>query len=209
MDTSTTHTPLRSSYHHGDLRAALLAKAEAILEHEGIRALTLRAAARAAGVSHTAPHNHFHDLTGLLSELAALGFKRFGAALAAAMATAGDDPQARMGAMGTAYIGFAQAHPGLFTLMFRSDQIDPARPALRDAIQASRQALQDAVFARAPVKSLSPLQMAAQATALWSLVHGFAVLLLNGRLDGTIRRLPDDVTADRLLEAVLAMVRVG
>src|SRR5262245_33569186 len=64
-------------YHHGDLRAALLAAAEEILEKEGIQALTLRAAARAVGVSHTAPQNHFGDLTGLLSELAAIGYRRF------------------------------------------------------------------------------------------------------------------------------------
>ena len=61
-------------YHHGDLKAALLAEAETILERDGIQALTLRAAARAAGVSHAAPTNHFGDLSGLLSELAAVGF---------------------------------------------------------------------------------------------------------------------------------------
>ena len=68
MSELSIESPPRA-YHHGDLKAALLAAAEAILERDGIQALTLRAAARAAGVSHAAPANHFGDLTGLLSEL--------------------------------------------------------------------------------------------------------------------------------------------
>src|SRR5687768_417739 len=63
-------------YHHGDLHEALLRAAEAILEREGFAGLTLRAAAREAGVSHAAPTHHFGDMTGLLSELAALGFRK-------------------------------------------------------------------------------------------------------------------------------------
>lgn len=196
-------------YHHGDLKAALLEQAESILEQDGLQALTLRAAARAAGVSHAAPKNHFGDLTGLLSELAAIGFSRFGATLAAAMAAAGEGPQARMKAMGRAYVAFARANPGLFALMFRSERLDAQRPALRDSIDATRQALRAAAYARAPAGPLSPLQLAAQAAALWSLVHGFAVLLLDGRLDGMLRSLPGDEDADSLLEAVLATARVG
>src|SRR2546428_13116555 len=71
-------------YHHGDLHAALLAAAERVLERDGLAGLTLRAAAREAGVSHAAPTHHFGDLTGLLSELAAIGFRRFNEAMVAA-----------------------------------------------------------------------------------------------------------------------------
>src|SRR5215468_4979344 len=71
-------------YHHGALREALLMAAEGILERDGMPGLTLRAAAREAGVSHAAPTHHFSDLTGLLSELAAVGFRRFGEMLLAA-----------------------------------------------------------------------------------------------------------------------------
>src|SRR5215475_42071 len=72
-------------YHHGSLREAMLRAAESILEHDGIRGLTLRAAAREAGVSHAAPKNHFGDLTGLLSDLAAVGFQRIAATMQAAL----------------------------------------------------------------------------------------------------------------------------
>src|SRR6185312_11305490 len=87
-------------YHHGDLKPALLAAAEKILETEGVDALTLRALTRVVGVSHTAPKNHFGDLEGLFSELAAVGYRRFGAALTAAMESAGADPRQRLRAMG-------------------------------------------------------------------------------------------------------------
>lgn len=197
------------SYHHGDLKAALLAQAEVILEQNGIQALTLRATARAAGVSHAAPTNHFGDLTGLLSELAAIGFNRFTAALAVAMDAAGDKPRQRAKAMGRAYVAFARGHPGLFALMFRSERLDIARPSLQDAISASQRILREASLAVAPAKSLSQLQTAAQATARWSLVHGFATLLLDGRLAALIRSLPAGQSADELLDAVLATTRIA
>lgn len=192
------------AYHHGDLKAALLAQSEAILERDGIQALTLRAAARAAGVSHAAPANHFGDLTGLLSELAAVGFRRFAAALAAAMEAAGEDPRIRSKAMGIAYVRFARSHPGLFVLMFRHEKLDPTRAALREAIDAARQALRTAAERFAGDAAAPPLRQVAQAVALWSLVHGFAMLLLDGRLSGLIGSLPAGEDADALLDAVLS-----
>src|SRR5262249_16154269 len=68
-------------YHHGSLPEAMLRAAETILERDGIGGLTLRAAAREAGVSHAAPKNHFGDVMGLLSDLAAVGFARFRGAM--------------------------------------------------------------------------------------------------------------------------------
>ncbi|WP_245615379.1 TetR-like C-terminal domain-containing protein [Muricoccus aerilatus] len=171
--------------------------------------MTLRATARAVGVSHAAPAGHFGDLTSLLSELAALGYRRFGVALMEAVDAAGGNPRVRMKAMGRAYVGFARKHPGLFALMYRSERLDFARPALRDAIANARGALRAAASARAPAEPLTPLQMAAQSTALWALVHGFAVLLIDGRLSGLIASLPEEESADTLLEAVLATARVG
>lgn len=209
MTRPSTRARPRGAYHHGDLRATLLREAEAILERDGIPALTLRAAARAAGVSHAAPANHFDDLTGLLSELAADGFRRFSAALSAAMEAAGSDPRPRMTAMGRAYIHFARAHPGLFALMFRSERLDFARSSLRAAVDEARASLRVATAARAPAGDWTPLQQAAQATALWSLVHGFAVLMIEGRLKGTLAALPPPAGLDELIDAVLGTTRVA
>src|ERR1700675_3926325 len=74
-------------YHHGALHDALLEAAERVLERDGLSGLTLRAVAREAGVSHAAPTHHFGDLTGLVSELATIGFRRFNDAMAATGAT--------------------------------------------------------------------------------------------------------------------------
>jgi len=196
----------RRAYHHGNLQEALLAAAEKILEKDGIQQLTLRAVARAVGVSHTAPQNHFDDLTALLSELAAVGFHRFAAALRAAADAAGDDPLLRNRATGGAYVRFALAHPGLFTLMYRSERLDPARPALRDAIEASRQVLRATTPPAA--NPPSPLRLAAAGAARWSLVHGFAVLLIDGRLEGLMRSIPGGISPDALLDAMFDVARI-
>src|SRR3954462_8595472 len=110
-------------YHHGDLHEALLKAAETVLERDGLAGLTLRAVAREAGVSHAAPTHHFGDLTGLLSELAAIGFRMFNVAMVAARAS---ETLPVMKAMATAkaYVAYAQTHPGMYSLMFRNERID-------------------------------------------------------------------------------------
>src|SRR3984957_15929691 len=97
-------------YHHGALRDALLEAAERVLEREGLSGLTLRAVAREAGVSHAAPTHHFGCIAGLASELAAIGFQQF----TAAMAASGAADVSQMETRARAYVGFAQAHPGMY-----------------------------------------------------------------------------------------------
>ncbi len=170
----------------------MLEAAEAILDRDGLEALTLRAAARAAGVSHAAPPHHFGDLSGLLSVLAASGFVRFRAHLAAAAAAAGDVPRARLTALGVAYIGFARAHPGLFHLMFRSPRLDWSVPALAEAATAAFALLtSDAEDADAP-QGFDRLVLA---MSRWSLAHGAAMLALDGRLDAFAAKEGADIDA--------------
>jgi AcrR family transcriptional regulator len=192
-------------YHHGSLKESLLAAAERILDRDGLQALTLRAAARAAGVSHAAPKNHFGDLTGLLSELAAVGFTRFAEAQRRAAATAAT-PRDRLVAIGRAYVDFAVAYPALFQLMFRGERLDYARPSLREATGAAGALLSETVGAReaSPFDGQSPsLADAARIVAAWSLVHGFAMLLLDGRLAPILAPLPDGTDAGALLDEML------
>src|SRR5713101_8257306 len=115
-------------YHHGALRDALLEAAERVLERDRLSGLTLRAVAREAGVSHAAPTHHFGDLTGLVSELAAIGFRQFNAAMAAAGAAAGPALMEKALARAKAYVAYAQAHPGMYGLMFRTERLDMKRP---------------------------------------------------------------------------------
>jgi AcrR family transcriptional regulator len=196
------------SYHHGSLREALLQAAERILARDGISGLTLRAAAREAGVSHAAPKNHFGDLSGLLSELAAVGFERFVATMQAEMKE-NDPPAARMAAIGRGYVAFARAYPSLFLLMFRSERLDVNRPALRSAIDASARLLSGTIGESRGEKVHESLTLtqAASIVAAWSLVHGFAMLLLDGRLKGLLTRLPPGTDADALLAAIFSLRR--
>src|SRR5260370_41045979 len=99
-------------YHHGALRDALLEAAERVLERDGVAGLTLRAVAPEAGESHAAPTHHFGDLTGLVSDLPAIGFRQFDAAMAAT-SSVGPSPMEKAMARAKAYVAFAQAHPGM------------------------------------------------------------------------------------------------
>jgi AcrR family transcriptional regulator len=201
----TTKVSDDTPYHHGDLHDALLKAAERVLERDGLGGLTLRAVAREAGVSHAAPTHHFGDLTGLVSELAAIGFRQFNAAMAAAGAVDAP-PLMKAMARAKAYVAYAQAHPGMYGLMFRTERLDMTRPSLHEAASASFAGLAGAIgMSRGEQisdESLSVEQAAAIARA-WSLVHGFTMLLLDGRLTDILRRLPKGNSAETLLDAML------
>lgn len=192
-------------YHHGGLRDALLEAAERVLERDGLGGLTLRAVAREAGVSHAAPAHHFADLTGLVSELAAIGFRQFNIAMAAAGAQ-GASPLEKALARAKAYVAYAQAHPGMYGLMFRTERLDYSRPSLQEAAEASFAGLAHAIAASRHEQieqgSLTLDQAAAIARA-WSLVHGFTMLLLDGRLTDILHRLPKGTDSTMLLDAML------
>jgi AcrR family transcriptional regulator len=188
-------------YHHGNLREALIAAAEGILAREGPDALTLRAAARAAGVSHAAPAHHFGDLKGLLTELAAVGFER----LAARVRGARRDGANVRSHMGRAYVAFARENPALFQLMFRSHALDQTSPRLRDASSGAFASFAGAIAPGQSVPSdVEPGDIARAATVAraWSLVHGFAVLSVDGRLKPLLQ-LAGGKSEDDLLDAML------
>jgi AcrR family transcriptional regulator len=194
-------------YHHGALREALLKAAETVLRRDGLAGLTLRAVAREAGVSHAAPTHHFGDLTGLLSELAAIGFQRFGAAMQAAVAAA---PPAEKGlASARAYVAYAQDNPGMYGLMFRGERLDYARPSLHTAAGASFEGLARAVGAGREGQATGALSLedAGRIVHAWSLVHGYTMLLLDGRLTDMLRRAPAGTTPEALLQAMLKASR--
>src|ERR1700744_4987043 len=195
--------PAAAPYHHGALHDALLKAAERVLEREGLAGLTLRAVAREAGVSHAAPTHHFGDLTGLVSELAAIGFQQFNVAMAAASTSSSKD---RGIARAKAYVGYAQAHPGMYGLMFRTERLDMSRPSLHEAANIAFAELAGAVGAKRnehiEAEALS-LDQAAAIVRAWSMVHGFTMLLLDDRLSDILRRLPEGNNVDTLLDAML------
>lgn len=162
-------------YHHGNLAAGLLDAARQMLERDGVASLKLRSITRAADVSATAADPHFGNLTGLLSDLAAIGFEE----LALAM---GVDTEPTPRQIGEGYVRFALGQPGMFTLMFRSDLLDMSRPRLAAAAGATFGLLRQASD-RPEANVGGTLVEAGRRAASWALVHGLAVLAIEGRLD--------------------------
>ncbi len=186
--------PTPRPYHHGNLAAELLEAARTILEQEGVASLKLRSITRAAGVSATAADPHFGNLTGLLSELAAIGYDE----LALAMGTEAA-PTPRQ--VGKGYIRFALSHPGMFALMFRSDLLDMSRPRLAAAAAAAFDMLR--LASDRPGSDSATLPQAGRRAANWALVHGLTILAIEGRLDFIRAPLDPPCSLAELIEAAL------
>lgn len=150
-----------------NLRTRLLAAARAALERG--EEISLRAVARAAGVSAMAPYRHFRDKAALLEAVAMRGFDDLRRVLLAADAQA--DARAALVAQGQAYLAFARAQPALFRLMFAGHEGGP--PPVEDNAYG--------VMVRR-VRELAPADLAAATLACWSAVHGLATLALDGGL---------------------------
>lgn len=116
---------MKRAYHHGDLRTTLLEDAERIVVAEGADALSLRALARRAGVSHAAPRYHFPDRQALLSGLAERGFEQLYAEVTGAMNQTGQLREERLNAAALAFVTFARERAHLVGLMFSKTLEDP------------------------------------------------------------------------------------
>ena len=171
-------------YHHGDLRQALIEATDSLLEERGPEGFSLREVARRAGVSPAAPSHHFGDAGGLLAAVAGLGFEGLADALRKGDARGGDDPRARLREQGVGYVEFAMRHPGRFRLMF-SDVMQRPDEALQQSGNAAFGLLENGVRAALGVKEGTALTDDAWTAlfALWSAVHGYAHLVVAGRLD--------------------------
>ncbi|AEV88608.1 TetR family transcriptional regulator [Actinoplanes sp. SE50] len=209
----------RPSYHHGDLRRALLKAAADSITETGVTALSMRDLARRAGVSHAAPGHHFADRAGLLTALATDGFEQLAKALATSRLASNSLLE-----LGVTYLRFALANRATFEVMFRTDLYhadDPALLAARrqaaDALYAGMTDLPDAplagpdvaTHARAAREGTADLvsdEVREVGLAAWSMVHGFATLWLSGAFPDSTQE--DPVEAARvILGRVRAMGR--
>jgi AcrR family transcriptional regulator len=171
----------RESYHHGDLRRALLDAALAVVVEAGPGALSLRDVARRAGVSHNAPYRHFTDKAALVAALAEEGFRLLTAAMRAEAERRGPRVQERFLGLAVAYVAFAIGQPGHFRVMFGQEAADKDRypqvmAAEREAFDGCVQAIADCQR-EGEVRPGDPQHFA---LAAWSLVHGLAGLHVDG-----------------------------
>ncbi|KOU26398.1 TetR family transcriptional regulator [Streptomyces sp. WM6372] len=163
------------TYHHGDLRHAVLTAALDVIAAEGPGALSLRDLARRAGVSHAAPAHHFKDRTGLLTAIAAEGYDFLAEALA-------DAPDLRE--RGVRYVRFATTHPAHFQVMFQPELLRGDDPDLTAARQRAGEQLRMGVAQLPDAGRGDDTRLTG--IAAWTLAHGFATLLLSRNLNGPL-----------------------
>ena len=189
-------------YHHGDLRAALLSAGMAALDAAPMESLSLRALAREAGVSATAVYRHFPDKDALLAALALAALDRMGrdqqAAADAVPASAG--AAAAFCATGAAYVRFAIQHPELFRLICRTAPAGDVLSGPIESAEVAMQCLRRSVAAVLPADA-SPQQQRDLALRCWALVHGLAMLVLEGQVQ------IDDADINRVIAGMVPQLR--
>ncbi|WP_022899151.1 TetR/AcrR family transcriptional regulator [Humibacter albus] len=190
---------IEKTYHHGDLRAALLAAAVESLEAG--ETPSMRAVARRAGVSPAAPYRHFADRDALDSALAVRGFDDLRGALVAALGRipAPASAQETLCALAVTYVDFALRRPALFHLMFGNECDDADSERVRASGQL-HDLLGDVVTRLFPTAERATLSL-----ALWGLAHGLAFL----HLDGKLRPEPTDEVAARVCAAITMILALN
>jgi AcrR family transcriptional regulator len=224
MSRSLPASKKSDSYHHGNLRQALLEAARELAAEAGVDGLTLREVARRAGVSHAAPYHHFSDKATLVQALAGEAFEKLTEAMLEAKHQHAE-PLAALRATGLGYVKFALSFPTEFRFMFRRDlgissRPDASRPAsqpdinqpasqsehLQRASSAAFQVLLDAILECQQAGLLAENDPQVMAMSAWSTTHGLASIILDGPVGTQLRDLEQ---AEPLAEAVLRTLMRG
>jgi len=195
----------RRSYHHGNLREALIRAALDLIAQKGPAGFTFADAARWAGVSSAAPYRHFRDRDALIADVARRGFELFEARLRHAWNDGRPDLHKAFENVGRAYLAFARDEPSHYSAMFEAGVPHDSDPGLRDAANRAFEVLRqgaEALWAEMPGPQRPPALMVA--LHVWALSHGIASLFARG--DRGRRALP--MSPEELLEAgVLVYLR--
>ena len=194
------------SYHHGNLKEALLRAALELIAEKGPAGFTFADAARWAGVSPAAPYRHFRDRDELIANVARRGFELFGEALTKAWDEGRPELMAAFDRLGRAYLDFAKHQPAYYSAMFEAGVPLDTDPQLRAASEVSFGVLRGAaenLVALRPPQGRPPALMVA--LHVWSMTHGIASLF--GRGDAARRALP--MPPQELLEAAMLIYLRG
>jgi AcrR family transcriptional regulator len=178
---TTAATTLRSAAARDDVRAGILKASLALMNEGGLGALSMREVARRAGVSHQAPYHYFQDREAILAELAGEGFDQLYDYMVSAIGLA-KDKAGKNRAMGEAYIRFALNNPEVFKLMFRCEMCDLSRypNAKEKADRCFNVVVQTLGASGSSADKTNP--DLAPVIACWSMAHGLATLMLEGKL---------------------------
>lgn len=196
----------RKSYHHGNLREALIRAALHLIGEKGPAGFTFADAARAAGVSSAAPYRHFRDRDALMADIAKRGFELFRDALQKAWNGGEPNPYVAFEALGRAYLAFARNEPAHYSAMFEAGIALDSAPGLQQAADEAFAVLRsaaEALSAHMPKDRRPPAMM--MSLHIWALAHGIASLFARG--DPGRRKLP--MPAEDLLEAAILVYLRG
>lgn len=173
----------KESYHHGDLRQALIEGAIALISEKDVGSVSLREVARQVGVSHAAPYRHFADKEAMLAAVAEEGFRGLAAALQAQVEAYPEQPLQQFQVAGKAYVAWGLEHPAHYQVMFGGSQGHPTvYPMLYESAGCAFQVLVGTIArsqTRGKMQPGDPVQMAHIA---WAMVHGLVMLMLAGQL---------------------------
>jgi AcrR family transcriptional regulator len=175
------------TYHHGDLKNALIQAGVNILARDGIGALSLRSVARQAGVSHSAPYAHFSDKQALIAAISTEGFHRLHAQLEAASAPLKGQPQKQITACARAYLNFAVQERDIFNIMFSGIlEQEKAYPEFVEISKATSTLLADIVRSCQQAGIFPNGQTDLLVVAIWGQLHGIVTLALEKQISHTV-----------------------
>ncbi len=184
------------TFHHGDLKRVLFSAAMKLLDQHGAGGVTIRAVARAAGVSHGAPVNHYKDRRALLTAIARHQFELIRTRIDRALEKAGNDPKIRARVFAEILMDFGFEFPHRYQLLWRSDLIDHEDPHLLTIMDAVYDQLCEEIAA---IPSRVKIDKDTIAVSLWSMVHGYVDM----RLSGMFVPLNDELSGQPRREAML------
>ena len=177
----------KKTYHHGDLKNALIKAGADILSKEGVSALSLRKVAQQAGVSHAAPYAHFADKQALIAAISTEGYQKLYAQIARAAEQYRSDPLRRLVESSWAYVHFALNEPDHFKVtlsgMMEKEQ---EYPAFVEAAQQTFNLVVDIVAQGQQAGLLRPGAPDLTAVSVWALIHGLVTLLLENQVSHTV-----------------------
>jgi AcrR family transcriptional regulator len=174
-------------YHHGDLKNALIQAGVEILAEEGLGALSLRKVAKQAGVSHAAPYSHFVDKQALVAAISTEGFKQLYFQIEGVFEAYRDDPKNLLIETAWAYVQFAVNEPDRFKLMFSS--VLEKEKEYAEFVEISQENFSQLVKIVEVCQQKGVLKSGASdviAVSVWSTVHGFTSLLLEGQISHAV-----------------------
>ena len=191
-----------SNYHHGNLREQILKTAFKLLDDEGIEAVGVRKIARQLNVAHSAPANHFKNKQALLTSMATESFLHLVSTIHNAISQDTTQLSTAIHAFSAAIVSFALAYPNRYKLLWRREYADNTTDELNAAMKAIYSQLTDILKKYVQRKEVD---IESQAIALWSLIHGYVLL----RLDGNLTEGVDEITGIKRQEAIIDVLITG